>query len=350
MTQLLLFVVGMGRSGTTLMGSILGLHSRVFMLRELHFFGQIWRAGTRPRLTDAQAVAMVSKLLSRQRVGLENRPDPQPFVEEAARLLKAHADRSCTAPEAFEAFLRYETGLHGKTIPCDHTPRNVRYAEQILRLYPAAKVIHMVRDPRDVLASQKHKWRMRAGEEPLEETLRRRVNYHPVLTSLRWNAALREGDAVSGHERYRVVRFEDLLRDPQAQLRSLCDFLELDFQSRMLDVPLVNSSFQKTNGRGVDPAATGRWPWALTATEVRICQRLTREGMRRHGYEPASVPPRVVGPAVALVLCPVHAVLGFLMGSLRFRKLVSIAVERLQAVRGRRPRFPTSPPAPRESA
>ena len=78
--------------------------------------------------------------------------------------------------ELFSAFLLYEALLNGKTIPCDQTPRNVFYIDEILKFYPQAKIINMIRDPRDVLLSQKRKWKRRflgGTDLPIKESFQR---------------------------------------------------------------------------------------------------------------------------------------------------------------------------------
>ena len=49
----------------------------------------------------------------------------------------------------------------GKSIPCEQTPRYIFYARALLEIYPTAQIVHMVRDPRAVMASQKMRWQRR---------------------------------------------------------------------------------------------------------------------------------------------------------------------------------------------
>jgi hypothetical protein len=177
---------------------------------------------------------------------------------------------------------------------------------------------------------------VRAGVDPLHETLRRRVDYHPVTASLLWRAATRAGDGVAWHERVRTLRFEDLLRDPEQELRSVCGFLGLGYEPQMLEVPQINSSFGGAGAvvRGINREAAGRWRTALTPSEVTICQWVTRAGMRRHRYTLASVPREPRGVARALASLPVRTTLARLMSSGRLRRAVG-AAERLKVARGR---------------
>jgi hypothetical protein len=162
------------------------------------------------------------------------------------------------------------------------------------------------------------------NQDPLWEALRLKVNYHPITTSLLWNAAVRAGNRVAENERVCVTRFEDVLEDPAREVHRICDFLRLPFQQHMLDVPQVNSSFEKPQDGhcGITRTAVGRWrQGALTPTEVYISQRITAAGMRRHGYGAAEVRPDPLALALNLMTLPAKAALAFLMNAGRMRNL-----------------------------
>jgi len=178
----MIFVVGNSRSGTTMMGRILGAHPSVYTFGELHFFEQLWSpADEDRRLSRAEGGRLAARLLSVQRQGYLSRANPERFQEEAGEMV-ASAQSEMTPAEVFGAFLFYEAAKNGKKVPCDQTPRNVFYLREILELYPEARVINMIRDPRDILLSQKGKWKRRflgAGSIPLREALRAWVKLPP---------------------------------------------------------------------------------------------------------------------------------------------------------------------------
>ena len=67
-----IFVVGSSRSGTTMMGRILGNHSDVFTFKELHFFGTIWTNNSNQDLNRKKQIDLLSRLLCIQEDGLFN--------------------------------------------------------------------------------------------------------------------------------------------------------------------------------------------------------------------------------------------------------------------------------------
>jgi hypothetical protein len=323
----LIFLVGNSRSGTTMLGRALGLHSQVFTFEELHFFEQIWSASDINGSVDPGVAAnLIARLLSHQRCGILNGPEWRDFISEAESTIAGHVGTH-TIAQVFQAFLEYETKRMGKSVPCDQTPRNVYYIGDILRLYPDARVVIMVRDPRDVLASQKRKWKMRFlgfNRDPVLEALRLKVNYHPVTTSLLWNAAVRAGDRYAHHERVCTVRFEDVLQNPSQEIQRICSFLDLSFESCMLAVPHVNSSYEAPDEkrRGITKTPIGRWrDGALSATEVYICQRLTADCMKRHGYEPSEVRPGLLRIGASLTTLPAKAALALVLNAGKVRSI-----------------------------
>ncbi len=294
--QRMIFVVGNSRSGTTMMGRILGGHADVFTFNELHFFEQLWAPTIEPEALDPRkACDLLTMLMSYQRDGYYASHKPRQYLDECEKIVDT-IDNPITAPAIFSAYINHEIAAHSKTIGCDQTPRNLYYLEELLKLYPDARFVVMVRDPRDVLLSQKNRWKRRrlgAKGTPWWNALRTWAGYHPQTISLLWRSGVAAGDRFKDDPRVCILRFEDLLNKPEAELRRVCEAMDLDYDASMLDVPRVGSSHQQDqqNERGLDPNAAGRWrAGGLTKAELTICQRLTREHMQKHGYtiEPVS--------------------------------------------------------------
>ncbi len=330
----MIFVVGSSRSGTTLLARVLGRHPDVFTLKELHFFEQLWvPRRVSEALSDAQALRLASVLYRNQRAGLLSPTPAGAYVRPALALLK---ERRMTAPELFQAFVYAETRAHGRLYPCDHTPRNVFYMGDILRLYPEARVVVMLRDPRDVLASQKHKWKTALSHRrdvPPREGLRYRINFHPITTSLLWRAAIKAGRRSSSHHRVFMIRFEDLVQHPARHVRELCTFLGIAYHRHLLDVTRTNSSFTSDAPVGFDTATVGRWKAgnALTATELFLCQRLCEPYMTELGYTIAPARPSPIGLATAIGAFPAKTALAVAANLGRYRSLPRAVARRVLA-------------------
>jgi hypothetical protein len=311
------------------LGHILGVHSRVFMFKELHFFERLWTGRDRNRqLTYHGAVGLAARLLSIERDGILFQGDHRRLLVEGEEIVLAVLAKAPTAADVFREFLRYEAARHGKDIPCDQTPRNVYYVGDILDLYPEARIVLMIRDPRDVLASQKHKWRMRfkgLNRDPIYEALRLKINYHPVTTSLLWRAAVDSGDKWANHPQVHSVRFEDVIADSAMAVRQICDFIGIPFEPLMLNIPQVNSSYVGTSSipSGIAGDATGRWRrGGLTRTEVYLCESVARRQMSRHGYAAAAAarPPRA-SVALSLVMMPIKALVALVLNLSKIKNM-----------------------------
>ena len=289
MTRPILFVVGNSRSGTTLMGRLLGRHPDVFRFRELHFFDRFWsRDSPTRRLSIPEATAIAAGLCQRQE------RDAYDCRSEAEALVASLPHDARTAMAVFTAFMRHGAATKGRSIPCEQTGRSVFYIDDIIRELPEARIVNVVRDPRDVLLSQKRKSQARADVKSRALRLRQYLNYHPISTAALWVAAVREGDRQVRHERLVSVRYEDLLHDPAAVVARIYAFCGLDYEPHVLDVPQVGSSNvpNRASAQGIDATRTGRWrEGGLDRAEIFLCESIAGATMRRHGYRPSDVAP-----------------------------------------------------------
>lgn len=292
----IIFITGASRSGTTLLSFVLRHDADVFGLRELQYFGDFWDPrDTERRFTPAEARNAVATLFAREQHGvLVNRVEAE-HRRKAAALVRELGAAAADPAELFLAAVRGLAQAAGKTIPCEQTPRYIFYARALLERYPKSHVVHLVRDPRAVMASQKNRWRRRslaaAGSVPRYETLRVWVNYHPFTVARLWSQATRAALLLRDHPRCTVLRYEDLVARPEPTVRALCERLNLAFDPCMLQVEQVNSSHESAlDGRhtGMRPDAIDRWRQVLTPAEVAATERACGSLMRQFGYEPVS--------------------------------------------------------------
>lgn len=289
----LIFVTGASRSGTTLLSFVLRNHPEVYGLRELQYFGEAWdpRSPER-RIARSSALAAVAQMLARQEMGVLGARVGESHRRAAAELIDSLGDAAADPAAVFAAAAHALAQAAGKSIPCEQTPRYVFYARALLAIYPDAHVVHMLRDPRAVMASQKMRWRRRqlaadGAAVPRYQSLRVWVNYHPYTVARLWSQATAAALALEAHPRVTLLRFEDLVQQPENSVRGLCARLGLDYDARMLDVPQVNSSHQSAAGgarRGLHATAIDQWRTLLTPTETAIAERDCGPLMARCGY------------------------------------------------------------------
>ncbi|MHC5026786.1 MAG: sulfotransferase family protein [Planctomycetota bacterium] len=218
-----LFIVGCERSGTTLLRVMLDRHPDLFIAKESNFLGRLRRQSSLygdfslPRqrwffIRDLQLNQATAETRTFPIFGLDE--------DEAERLLAAAAptDIAGAATMLFAAAAaRHDAARWG-----DKTPAHVFEVEWLASAWPHARFLHIIRDGRAVAASVcKARWvsTMREGGE----YWRRRV------------LAARMAGADLGPARYREVRYESLVEDPERELRDLCAWADLTYCDALLD-------------------------------------------------------------------------------------------------------------------
>ncbi len=285
-----IFISGNSRSGTTMMSRILGNHENIFPFEELHFFDELLSfTSTESSLSDDRAIKLYATLCAVQRNGYFGSRNHENFINEAAESLKNLPGLSPL--QLFDKFLIDESLRNHKTIPCEQTPQTIFSLDTILESYPGDRVIIMVRDPREVLLSQKYKWMRRkfsGGKIPFKESLRARINYHPIIISKIWNSVMRAANRHKNHPSVILIKYEDLIQFPAKTVQRVCDHIGINFSQYMLDIPMAGSSntgdtHQK---RGIDPSRARQWETGgLNSTEIYICQQANETLMAQYNYE-----------------------------------------------------------------
>ncbi|MGH2536156.1 MAG: sulfotransferase family protein [Candidatus Promineifilaceae bacterium] len=301
-----IFVVGAPRSGTTLIGRIIGRHPDVFHAGESHFFEDVW--SRREQLGPIDTPAGFGRAYERlaNLFGRYDFAERQRQVERCLSPERLAAGLQGTAAGyggLYRAFLGLLAGETGKSRTCDDTPKHLYFLHAIFELLPDAQVIGCLRDPRDFMCSYKHYWR---AANPAEAARLRRL-YHPLLTAYNWRASaeLLEYHAKNCcQDRLRLVQYEALVCDPRQQAKQLCGFLGLPFSAEFLNVTGHNSSFAAAQS-GIFTASVGRWRDCLEPAEVWLGQRVGRRAMARLGYPLAEARAQPLAVLAIALLTPV---------------------------------------------
>jgi hypothetical protein len=310
------FIVGYGKSGTTWLRTLLNAHPEVLCKGEGRFFNREWH---REDLRDVEAKVPPRTLYG----ALSNSPDLTLWMQrsiwsrgEDTEELLAGLTRAAT-----DYFLGRELAKSGKSIVGDKTPFLVgsNVLEEIKEIYPEARVIHIIRDGRDVEVSwMHHRWNRSADKGGIQvlkpAEMERRAAYfsgtqrHADLgwfdedefrrTARLWSSqvgeAMRDGPKLLG-DNYTEVRYETLLHDTEAQARRVLDFIGADSDEKTVRRCIRRSSFRKlSKGRKrgeEDPTSffrkgvAGDWKNVFTEKDKRIFKEETGELLVQLGYE-----------------------------------------------------------------
>jgi len=280
--------MGAPRSGTTLTANILNRHPEIFAAGENLFFEDIFtRRAELGDLSDpASQIAVIDRLLSLY--GRYNQPDDQTRVD----AMIAHSDfaeglkRNATSYRALLSYFMQRQAQHaGKAQWANSTPKDIFHASAILDFYPDAKLVICIRDPRDFLASYKHRWQVSAHGDRL------RALYHPVVTAALWRSSANQIQHVlisAPAENIAIVRYENLTHEPEKTVRELCASLNTDYHDDLLDVTTHNSSQNNADRRGIFTSSVDAWDRLLSPEETSVTQAINAETMRHFGYTPTS--------------------------------------------------------------
>jgi len=248
-----LFLVGAERSGTTMLRLMLGHHPMLAWQNEFEY--SVDRVGNDGAYPEPDAYR---RFLSMHRIFRANGYE---------------IDDNLSYPDLMRSFLDQCRARAGKPLVGATVHR--RY-ERILHVWPDARFVHLVRDPRDVAPSVVQMgW---AGNV-----------YHACK---RWLDAERAWDRVAervGADRFIELRFERLLEDPAGELGRLCDFIGIPFDDAML------AFHETTTYSPPDPSASQRWKSRLSPRDVRLVEGRLGGLIERRGYELSGKAPLVPG-------------------------------------------------------
>jgi len=213
------FVLGRGRSGTTLLARMLGGHPDACVAPEGFFVLNLRGRYGRGPWDAARKAAFCRDLL------LERRMRTWGLDPSAVRAALDAQGETLTFPGACRAvYACYAAaaGRPGARLLGDKNPHYSLFAAELGRLFPAARFVHVVRDPRDNVRSFQ--------EVPFDLQGTAALAYR----WLRYNREVLRA-AAAAPDRFLRVRFEDLVAAPEPELRRIAAFLELGWDPALLD-------------------------------------------------------------------------------------------------------------------
>ncbi|MDX1511219.1 MAG: sulfotransferase [Nitriliruptorales bacterium] len=212
-----IFIVGVARSGTTLLQVMLGSLPRVAALPELHYAARFlphrdrWEPIDRDRLLELLTILRDDELDMYEDVGW----DFEQIVSQAL------ANGPTTLAHVFRVLMEDFARRSGKARWSEKSPGQL--PQSAVELAPDALIVHIIRDPRAALASQ--------IAVPF-------LPYSPRQLATQWArfnlAAARWGQQPDHAHRYLRIRHEDLVADPEATAKLVCAHIGENFEPTML--------------------------------------------------------------------------------------------------------------------
>lgn len=272
------FIVGCYRSGTSLMRLILSSNPQIYVSHETNYIDRIWI-----RLAsyyDHSGGCDLAKLHRDVVALLEGeRWDPLPQLHELLEWVKTNGADYPSIVTFYATWGARREGRGPLLYWGDNTPRYVHCLSLLKSLFPNARFIHMVRDPRDVVASA---LRLSLGGKT------------PLGIGYDWERAIASGlsaEMTWGPDQVKRVTYESLVREPTRTVEEICGFLGVESSGKMFDFHTTEAarhlSKLKHHTRVAEPIFTsslGRYRRDLSRRTIRTIEGYLCEPMRLLGY------------------------------------------------------------------
>ncbi len=272
------FIVGRIRSGTTLLARMLNNHPAIFLPQEspfimnlyqkhakvkewgreeiLAFYKDLWQE---VRLTQYWKLNEQKEELKADLLALEGKAN---FAE----LSKAVIYRRACMRDREEAY-----------VMGDKNPTYALYVDDLVKGFPNAPIILLVRDARDNILSCQ------------------RVSFdfnNPIVLAERWRYFNKE--VLAAHKRHPkqtiLVRFEEILGQPEQTLQKICTHLGLRFEPAMLEFykkeeSLKLESWKNFYSRPLEKSKISKWKEKMPVEEVKYAELINKKLLKQLGYE-----------------------------------------------------------------
>lgn len=260
------FIIGVGRSGTSLLQSILSSHSNICIPPETGFARKNILGWKKHREFSINEIESVNEKLKRAISGMSNNI-PNSFSDELV---------------FYRSLLETYSENQQKEITGDKDPRLIEFITSVSKLFPQPKFIHLVRDPRDVLLSKKKaQW---SKDKP--------TWYHIFANYIQLKIGEKQGNQIS-KTNYEVFIYEDILRRPETTISGICEFLGVSFEKTMLSFQkkaeeLVAEDEKQWKKETMGPLLkdnTGKWKGELKPWEIALTEKMCEQAFEIGYYE-----------------------------------------------------------------
>ena len=215
---------GLQRSGTSLLRAMLGSHADIAFIQWdaplLTKFFEIYKNKT---FNIEEAKCVIIELLQHEKIK-ENKIE---FDLNYLTHLIETEKKEYIYEELYSILLNYHLKRSNKKMIGIKTPHNEFYANEIMKRFPNTKFIHVIRNPLDVFTS-------------LQEAERKWWNNttHYYTHIKLWHDSVKIGlsNSTKYPKNYYLLKYEDLVTKPEYIIKSICNFLEIEYYNEMLEM------------------------------------------------------------------------------------------------------------------
>ncbi|MFC1785493.1 sulfotransferase [Candidatus Neomarinimicrobiota bacterium] len=211
-----IFIVGVGRSGTSLLQNMLNSHRDIAFIPEIYYTRRFLFNRNLYSVYQKDREKFISYLKSDKWI---SRLDDRIFD----RLNFEQINKYSFAEELYQNILSINSELNKKYISGDKDPRSIELVGKINKIIPNIHWIHIIRDPRDVLLSK-----MKADWSK-DSTIIKHIfaSYVQLIFAIKWKRMF--------PNTFTELYYEDLISNPGATLKTLCASIGIEYDSEMLN-------------------------------------------------------------------------------------------------------------------
>lgn len=265
------------RGGSTLISNILNAHSKIQIIENFHFYRFLFNKKKSPEKKNIEFKIreMATRLKVRYNIDINEE-----------KVLKNLNKANLTYRKIYDALILEQLNLNPKLkIVGEDSALNWRFIETFCSMYRNAKVIHLIRDPRSIYASWK------------------KITYQKFD---KWGCLLNCIDSMNYAKKYRrklskknylVIRFEDVLRNPEKNAILISKFINVKFQKNMVQPKKWKKLFKdkfaslgwsSIENKSMDDFVTDRidsWKRELNKSEIEIIEYFAQKQLKYFDYD-----------------------------------------------------------------
>lgn len=259
------FIVGVQRSGTTLLQTMLEQHPdicmepRVMGFRIITCFKNLYTL--LPHNLAADKHAFYTWLIEQDHQG------------RLAELLDYQNIKNyVTIQDLIQKSIEKKLDQQNKKVWGDKSPNLQHYISDLKLLMPEAKIIHILRDGR-------------ANANSMHRRARRNLKW----SAQQWvdgNIYSLVNQEIVGQEKYKIIHYEKLLSEPEKTLQAVCRFLEIDFHPNLLNLNKSHLAEEKRYVKSsLDVSKINQWKTQLSDQQIKAVERIQGPLLQQLGYE-----------------------------------------------------------------
>lgn len=276
-----IFIVGAPRSGTTMLAAMIGSHSHYGVGPESQFFSKLSPTAIKRAVADPEwpkiAVGLIAELtLAEQRV-------IDLFGAEIDEITEFLTGKPASAKAMLEALTVPFAAKRAKPGWAEKTPNHLLNLPAIREYWPDARIIRIMRDPRDAAIST---CRLPSFSGSFAAN---------IYMWRSWQDQAK--DFFDGDENCYTIRYENLVENPEQELAALCEFLAIPFEDGMLDfsqaagdVSSAGESWKKPVSGGLTRDRMFAWKKVLGQDMQDLANDVTYEYLVEFDYEHGDYP------------------------------------------------------------